>query len=90
MYTFLLTKWVTHWIPLQHTNDNPSILNVIASEYEEFSQYFFVDFTVNCVPVAKDYKTISVRDNKNIDPIKFNNDVKEKAWNIHSTFGQKV
>ena len=68
-------------------NDNPSIVNVIASDYEESSQHFLVDFTVDCVPATKDYKTISVRDIKHIDPI---NDVKEKAWNIHGTFGQKV
>ena len=47
-------------------NDNPSILNVIASEHEEINQHFLVDLTVNCVPVAQDYKTISVRDIKNI------------------------
>ena len=63
-------------------NDNPSILIVIASEYEEISQHFLVNFTVNCVPVAK----VFVRDKENIDPIKFDNDVKE---NIHGTFGQK-
>ena len=95
--TFLKDKFgnwyareVTRLYIIATYNDNPSILNVTASEYEEISHHFLVDFTVNCVPVAKDYKTISVRDIKNIDPIKFDNDVKEKAWNIHGTFGQKV
>ena len=59
-------------------NSNPRVLNVTASEYEDISHHFLVDFTANCIPKTNEHKVVTFRNLKNIDTEKFTADVNNK------------
>ena len=70
---------------------NPTVTNIEAKEYD-ISHHFFVDFTVTCSPVIKEYKMIHYRNIKAIDDEEFTNTVNTLLNGLprEGTFGQKV
>ena len=70
--------------------DGPAISNVVVNEYD-LSHHYLVDFVVSVSPVKKQQKTISFRDLRKIDTVKFKTELNDRLLVLESmNFGENI